>query len=223
MAEIAEAVAKWGELADEFQRYRYMARAIELQQDAVAKLDAFEAIVDLGRQDARACGRDDDANAWLSLQSVVHALASELRMFVALKEDRTGDAWDHLVAAQNAAHGALMAHGGAVAADRHLLQLLAHEENLFPPQVFLSPGMVVAHSHCSICESRYGECTHVAGRAYAGEFCTRVITEVSQFDEVSVVMDPKDKRRRVTAIGIDGVQRDFLTWRPVRAADDGGD
>jgi hypothetical protein len=221
MAEIAEAVATWGRLADECQRYRYMARAIELQQDAIAKLDAFEAIVDAGRQDARACGRDDDANACLSLQSVVHALASELRMFVALKEDRTGDAWDHLVAAQNAAHGALMAHG-AVAAERHLLQLLAHEENLFPPQIFLSLGMVVAHSQCSICESRYGECTHVAGRAYAGEFCTRVITEVAQLDEVSVVMDPKDKRRRVTAIGIDGVQRDYLTWRPVPGADDGG-
>ena len=125
-------------------------------------------------------------------------------MFVALKEDRAAEAWAHLVVAQNAAHGALMAHQGAVSAEQHLAQLHAHEDNLFPPQMFLSPAMVVAHSHCSICGSPYGECIHVAGRAYAGEFCARVITEVAKIDEVSVVTDPRtsvagSRRSRSTA------------------------
>jgi hypothetical protein len=35
-------------------------------------------------------------------------------------------------------------------------------------------------------------------------------------EEVSIVTDPKDKRRRIVAISDDdGIKRDYLTWRPV--------
>ena len=43
-----------------------------------------------------------------------------------------------------------------------------------------------------------------------------VITEVARIEEVSIVTDPKDKRRRIVAISDDdGIKRDYLTWRPV--------
>ena len=82
-----------------------------------------------------------------------------------------------------------MAHHGAVSAEQHLAQLHAHEDNLFPPQMFLSPAMGCRAQSLLHLREPYGECIQVAGRAYAGEFCTRVITEVAKIDEVSVVPD----------------------------------
>ena len=108
-----------------------------------------------------------------------------------------------------------MAHSGAETFATYSERLFVHERNLFPPQLFMSPAMTVAHSECSICASAYGECSHVAGRAYNGEFCARIIAEITKLEEVSLVTEPKDKRRRVLAVSDrDGVKRDALTWRP---------
>jgi hypothetical protein len=170
MPDIASAAAEWEALANDCQRFAYMTRAIELQRDAITRLDAFETELDKGRRAAQAANHGGQANKWLSLQSMLHALRSEVKMFVALKEDRPNAAWDHLVAAQNAAAGALMAHRGAERFSTYGERLFVHEENLFPPQLFMSPGMTVGYSECSICSSAYGECVHVAGRAYDGEF-----------------------------------------------------
>jgi hypothetical protein len=216
MADIAAAAADWEALAIDCHRFSYMSRAIELQRDAIVRLDAFETVFDEGRREAQAAEHGDEANMWLSLQSMLHALRSELRMFVALKEDRADAAWGDLVSAQNAAAAALMAHRGAEGFPTYSEKLFVHEENLFPPQLFMSPAMTVAHSECSICSSAYGECVHVAGRAYNGEFCARVITEVSEIEEISLVTHPKDKRRRVEAMtDEEGVKRNLLTWRPI--------
>jgi hypothetical protein len=215
MFDIAAAAAEWEALATDCHRFAYMARAIELQQDAIHRLDGFASKLDDGRREAQAGDDADTANMWLSLRAMLHAVRSELQMFVALKEDRTGDAWERLIVAQNNAAAALMAHRGARAFATYSERLFAHERNLFPPQMFLSPAMTVGYSECSICESPYGECVHVAGRAYNGEFCARIITEITKFDEVSLVTNPKDKRRRVFAMtDDDGVKRDTLTWRP---------
>jgi hypothetical protein len=50
--------------------------------------------------------------------------------------------------------------------------------------------------------------------------CARVISEVTQVDEISLVQHPKDKRRRVLFVSDEeGVRRNFLTWR---STDPGG-
>jgi hypothetical protein len=171
MTSVAEAAVDWEALALDCHRFAYMARAAELQQEAIARLDEFDVVLEDGRRDAQTRGNGDKANMWLSLQSMLHSVRSELQMFVALKADQPGVAWDHLVSAQNTAAGALMAHHGAASFAAYSERLLAHEANLFPPQLFLSPAMTVAHSECSICTTAYGDCIHVAGRAYNGEHC----------------------------------------------------
>lgn len=192
-----------------------MARAIELQRDAIERLSTFEKVLVEHKRDAQTRAAEGEANQLLALTTMLNVLRSELAMFVALMEDRAGAAWDHLVVAQNDVGAAVRAHPGASGFEPYSERLLLHERNLFPPQLFLSPGMTVGYSECSICSSPYGECVHVAGRAYMGEFCARVITEVSRLEEVSLVEHPKDKRRRIIAItDEDGVKRDFLTWRP---------
>ena len=53
---------------------------------------------------------------------------------------------------------------------------------------------------------------HVAGRAYMGRFCARVISDVEPY-EISLVDDPADKRARIVAISDGEETRDFLSWR----------
>jgi|SRR5215204_825106 len=142
-------------------------------------------------------------------------------MFVALKEDRSGEAWDHLVASQNAATAALRAHDAMRDLEAYPEKLLLHEGNLFPPQLFLSPAMTVGFSECSICNEPYGDRGHIAGKAYMGEFCARKISDVTEVSELSFVEQPKDKRRRIIMVADDqGGKRDFLTWRPLKNEDE---
>jgi hypothetical protein len=163
MADIAAVAADWEALAGDCLRFCYMARAIEQQRAAIERLDSFEAVLLDGRRRAQSAGDGDKANMWLSMHTMLEALRFELQMFVELKEDRPDAAWDHLIAAPGAAAAALRAHSGAEGFATYSEHLFVHEENLFPPQVFMSPAMTVAHSECSICSSPYGECVHVAG------------------------------------------------------------
>ena len=86
---------------------------------------------------------------------------------------------------------------------------------LFPPQIFMSAGVVIKSSKCSICDALYEDCEHFKGKVYMGRFCARMITDVAEIKEVSVVEDPADKRARVLVIGDGTTERDYMTWRVI--------
>jgi hypothetical protein len=214
--ELEPVVREWEALLQDCRRFAYMARAIELQRNAVDRLMEFAESLLERKHDAQTRRAEDEANLLLGMLTMLNAVRSELLMFIALKEDRTAEAWDHLVVAQNDVGAAIRAAPQLASTERYVDMLLVHEQNLFPRQVFISPRMVVGRSQCTVCGSAYGECVHVAGRAYMGEFCARSITEVDRIEEISVVGDPADKRRRVVSVKADdGAHRDFLTWRSV--------
>ena len=85
---------------------------------------------------------------------------------------------------------------------------------LFPHVAFMSVGMVVRKSECTICGETPGECDHVRGRVYTGRFAGTLVTE-ADLRETSLVDIPADKRCRVEQITTDGVTRDTLTWEVV--------
>jgi hypothetical protein len=207
---------EWEALLRDCRRFAYMARAIEFQRHAADRLTAFAQTLLERKRDAQTRRSEEEANLLLGMLTMLNAIRSELLMFIALKEDRTAEAWDHLVVAQNDVGAAIRAAPRLASAERYVDVLLVHEQNLFPRQVFISPGMVIGRSQCTVCGCPYGECVHVAGRAFMGEFCVRYITEVERIDEISLVGDPADKRRRVESVTADdGAHRDYLTWRPV--------
>ncbi len=93
-------------------------------------------------------------------------------------------------------------------------RLVQLEQLLFPPQVFMSTGMVVERAQCSVCGSEYGECGHVKGRAYMGVMCHEIVCD-AKLREVSVVRDPGSKHCRVERFSDNGGWRDIMTWLPV--------
>ena len=59
------------------------------------------------------------------------------------------------------------------------------------------------------------KCDHLRGRAYMGKECLRCIKQAKLL-EVSLVDNPANKRCRIISLTDgDGVERDFLTLRPV--------
>lgn len=201
-------------VADAASRFCFMSRAKEFQLQYCQQLEGLKLDATSLKREMVKANDEDSANALLSFESMITALTSELKMWVALKEDDPRSAWDFLIDAQSAAQTAMQAHSVAnhlVSSFQRLNQL---EKLLFPPQVFFSPGMIIKHCECSICGSEYGECNHVVGRAYMGEMCVRIIKDV-ELEEISMVEEPANKRARILTISDGGVKRDFLTWKAV--------
>jgi len=206
---------EFSEITAECQRFCFMSRAKEFQLEACEKLSTLREKASGLKEQTIAAKDEDSANAMLSFEETIDALLGELRMWVALKEDDPSSAWSFLVNAQGAARAAMQAHEVARHLGGYIERLYAVEQLLFPPQVFFSPSIVIEHSKCSICGREYGECDHVAGRAYMGEMCVRIITDIKEVREVSLVNEPANKHARILQITDDGMTRDFLTWRVI--------
>lgn len=198
----------------EGQSFCYITRAKEFQLQSREMLKNLAKKIATLKKKAIAAVFEDAANEMLSYEEITNATINELSMWIALKEDNPGAAWDYLVNAQMAAISAMQAHDSASHLDTYLEHLETLEHHMFPKQLFFSPGMIIREARCSVCKQEYGECDHVVGRPYMGELCSREIVHVD-IEEASLVDNPANKHARgIIITGKDGVRRDFLSWRP---------
>jgi hypothetical protein len=208
--------AEFLEIVEECERFAWLCRSSRLQRESAAKLRAM--LAKASEHKAAAIGYRDEptANEMLAYECALEALANELEMYVALKADAATVAWKHLVNAQMAAGAAVRAHAAAAHLEKtYIPRLYALERLLFSKQLFMSVGFITDESECSICHAVYGECDHIKGRPYMGQFCARVVTKAS-VREISFVEVPADKHCRVTSItDNDGVARDPLSLEPL--------
>ena len=207
------------EFLDEFRqtvadcrRFCYAARAREFQVESTAALETLQSKIAALKTEMVELQDEDAANCLLSLSLAAQALSCELKMWIALKDDDAALAWYSLVDAQSCASNAI--HGISAHLEGHVERLEVLERLLFPPTAFMSAGMVVQESHCSICGCEYGDCDHVKGEVYMGEMCVREITRLD-LREISVVPQPANKLARVLTISDGDAMRDVLTWRLV--------
>jgi hypothetical protein len=190
----------------------YPSRTLDLQGAAAA---AFAALLERGealKLKAKTSGDEDAAARILMGECFVEGLMASCRLWIAFREGKMNPAWDWMVRAQCAFEATIRAHPAALEQARErLVHMEALEVLLFPRQAFLSTGMVIRRSKCSICGTAFGSCNHVEGRVYGGEFARRVVAEAEP-REVSFVETPDDKGCRAYTIESDGVNRDVLTW-----------
>ncbi len=191
----------------------FMTRAEELQMDAINRLEMLKDEASILKQEIIMLNDEDSANAMLSFEKIIIALYSELKMWVALKNDNPSEAWNYLVSAQGATRTAMQAHSIANNLENHAERLYLLEHLLFPPQTFCSLGAVIdpADCDCSICGQIYGECDHIRGKAYMGQMCSRIINHVKEVKEFSIVYNPGNKRCRVYRVG----NTDTMTLRRI--------
>jgi hypothetical protein len=202
----------FNDVIEEVQRFAVFVRGIEFQFESISKLEALEQESLTAKLAAVDRQSEDEANAYLAFETMAKALSEEFRFYIKLKNDLPDEAWDHLINAQSCAATAMKAHGVASHLDGYIQRLHTLERLFFPTPVFFSSGFIVRNSECSICHSEYGECSHLKGRPYMGQICTRIVTD-AELLEVSVVSDPADKHCRALHYTEDGVPRNVFTQR----------
>jgi hypothetical protein len=204
-------VDRFNEIVEGCQVFVYLPRDSGLQREACANLDALLVSIASEKADATHRGAEKYANMLLGCESLATALKAEIEMCLLLKEGRPDEAWYKLVDAEYALADALRADAGFSHLASQLDRLLAIETLVFPPQLFLSSGMIVKNQICTICGQEYDDCEHIKGRPYMGEFC-RVRLIPSEVDHVAIVDEPANKRCRIFKCGVAGGYRNCMTW-----------
>lgn len=212
-------IDQFNEVTSDCQKYCFMTRAKEFQEEAIQRLEMLKAKASSLKQERIDSGDENSANLMLSLEEMIDALCYELRMWIALKEDNPNSAWDYLISAQGATRTAIQSHSAVIQLEGYVHRLYLLEKTLFPPQTFLSPGILIEESKCSICGKEYGECDHLRGQAYMGKTCARHVTK-ARIREASVVENPANRRARVYRFTDGGITRDIMTWRIIEETPD---
>ena len=201
-------------ILNNYLQFCFLSRGKEFQLKKLEELEKIKKEAINLKNKAIAIEDEDSANAMLSSEEIINSIMSELKMWIAFKDDNPNVAWDYLIESEMSTLNAIRAHSIAAHWEENAARLNNLECLLIPPMTFFSPGMIIKYSECSICGKEYGECNHVRGRAYMGRFCYRILKDV-EVEEVSFVSDPVSKRHRVIAIADDDIIRDFLTLLPI--------
>jgi hypothetical protein len=154
-------VAEFNKILDECEVFRYITRDSDLQKHACERLRGLLQRTAAEKKAAAEYGDEDYANVLLGCECAADALIHEIKMWLLLKDGRPDEAWDALVAAQSSLSFAIRAHRGFARLEGTVRRLEVVEDIAFPPQVFLSTGMIVKSQVCSICGGEYEDCEHV--------------------------------------------------------------
>lgn len=203
-----------GRAVQEAKKACYATMALEVLESAGALLVRHLDLLSHHKREYVAAGDEDAANAALSLEELVRGVLAEARMWACLKKDRAHEAWESIVLAEMHLRLAIQCHARArdLGASESYERSLLLQEVLFPTVHFVSPGSKVRRSTCSICGSIYGECDHLPGQPYFGEFCVRLIEEADLL-EVSSVEQPASKLNRVVEISDEDGTVDLFTGK----------
>jgi hypothetical protein len=212
MIEKNATIDRFNAVVDDATIFTFLTRASELQREACTKLKSLSEECRQLKAAAVRTGDEEFANLLLGFECVADCLLAEIEMWLLLKEEKPDEAWDRLVDAQNLASAAVRAHGGFAHLEKRAEYLIETEKIIFPPQNFVSTGLIVRQQICSICGREYSECEHVVGRPYWGRFCA-IITRGIEADHVALVKEPTDKGCRITHFSVEGGSRNKMTWR----------
>ncbi len=210
-----ELIQVWQEVKDDAEHFCFVSADETLQARALANIETLIAHMDAVLENAI---RDSDqpdhiADSVFCLITSVKGVRAELKMWTAIRSGDYERAWDHLITAQGCCEF-LLGRKEITRADRRLRMLLCLERILFPPQMFMSPG-VVGQCKCTICGQDPQSCDHIKGRLYRGKLCRHEVTSVDWM-EVSLTFFPADKRRRILSYSSDAGPIDKLTNGPKR-------
>jgi len=199
------------------ERFCFLTKAEEFQLQSIKKLEFLKGRVLENKEKAISEKNEKMANVLLSAEYAIEALISELKMWIELKNEGYDKAWDLLVTAQDCIRNSFQANADTeFNFDGHSIKLFFIEKIIFPKFAFLSPGLVIESTRCSICNKNYDECTHIVGKAYMGKLCYQIVDKIKEIREVSIVESPANKHARITSFTEDGITRDILTWKEVK-------
>jgi hypothetical protein len=213
MSEVSTAhIAEWNGVIRDCETYVFLTRDQALQEIACNRLDVLVTTIRDQKKCAISAANENAANLLLGFECAAQCVRAELTMWMLLKKGEYDEAWNQLILAQQCAIDSMRAHPGFQHLEEHNRRLESLEKLVFPPQVFVSAGWLVGRQECSICGAVYGECDHLAGKPYMGQFCAIIARDLIA-DHAAIVEYPADKRCRVTRFSAPGGMRSRMTWQ----------
>ena len=206
-----EIFKEFGILTQDLDPLLFVCRDSGLQKAIIPKIHEIIRKIQTEKEIAVKNFEEEKANLLLGLCNLNSAVIAELDCYILLKDNEPDKAWDRLIDAQDGISLALRAHEHFLYLKEKGIRLRQIEYFLFPPQTFLSAGMIVGRQICSICQDDYSKCDHIAGRPYHGQFCHLVLKEVTA-DHVAIVDEPANRRCRITSFSVPGGRRNVMSW-----------
>jgi len=201
----------------ESERFCFLTRDEKFQKQSIENLNLVKTKISEEKENAISTKDEKNANILLSAEFVVKALISELNMWIELKNRDYAKAWDLLVEAQSKLrHSSQASADAGFNFDGYSYKLSLIEKVIFPKPMFMSPGMVIESTKCSICGKNYDECDHLIGKAYMGKLCYQIVDKIKEIREISIVEEPANKHARITNFTENGITRDIFTWKEIR-------
>ena len=137
-------VALFNSVLDRNQRYLWFTRGVEFQKQAICELQALSKKTKSMKKTTIIKKDEKAANMLLSMDSLVTATINELQMYVYLKEDNMGKAWESLVNAQSALRCACQADDTILKnIESYVQKLNLIEHAFFPQQMFNSIEAII--------------------------------------------------------------------------------
>lgn len=199
----------------DFEVFLCIARDSELQKETIGRIFNKSRHLEAKKKEFISQGHEQAANILLGLQFVLDALSSEITMWLLLKAEEPEKAWDALIGAQEAAVAAARCAPGFAHLRFHHERLEAIERLVFPPQVFISSGLLADRQECTICSEDYEVCDHLVGMPYGGQMC-QISLHGLRLDHAAITETPADKRCRITEFSDADGTRNRMTWRLTR-------
>lgn len=201
----------------ESERFCFLTRDEEFQKQSIENLKSIKSKISEEKEKAISEKDEKNANIFLSAEFIVEALISELGMWVELKNRDYSKAWDSLVESQsNLRHSSQASADAGFNFDGYSYKLSLIEKVIFPKPMFMSPGMIIESTKCSICGKNYDECDHLIGKAYMGKLCYQIVDKIKEIKEISIVEEPANKHARITNFTENGITRDLFTWKEIK-------
>lgn len=216
--EVTDFIRRSTTIINHTQENANLTRDKDLQEDGFRHLTALAHEVIEHKQRSINKGNENMANILLCIECIIDANRSELRMWIQLKERLYDDAWNSLISTQNRVKASRRAHeiSKKYNIDSYLSKLNSIEQIVFPEQQFNSPALIVLEEWCTICDEKYSKCSHIAGKPYWGEFCSRRMGKIIATDHLAIVDEPESKQARVYVVGKEGEGSvDIMTGLPV--------
>jgi len=198
----------------------YITRDIQFFPPAIKDSRNLKKEIEITKEECIKKENEDNANLMLSCECLVDAVICELEMWMQLKRENPSSAWISLVTAENHVLSSINASEIPDINQINYYKKLEQIENtVFPPQMFMSTGMVIEDTKCSLCNDDYEKCDHISGQAYMGKFCSKVVHKIKKMNEVSIVSHPFDKRCRVESTGEGEISTDIMTGKSIKKSD----
>lgn len=197
---------------------------LALQRSAITGLLYAVELAQRQKVAARGAGHCNQADFWFGKQSLLHALAHLIEVWIDIKCNLPRRAWIHKVDSENYLRVAriAMTSCGLSAGDEEIkhidcyaAMLDAMDDAIFPPLMFASVGFTFSSASCSVCHMDMSACAHVEGRVYCGKYCAKINLKDLVFDHIARVDEPYDRRSILLSYTDGNVCRDAMTGQVI--------